>query len=160
MREKHLSKISILMVCFLSALSAYTYAFDTELAKKFYGMFSQMTPEVVAQKPCQITPARVLEMIKAREPFLFLDIRTPQETGIVGLTYPDTLRIPMNELFREDNLGRLPKDRKIVVVCHSGTRAAPVAMALKMLGFDAYLLKGGLPALAREAGTNVVELFK
>lgn len=150
----------LLTLCFLFSFVSNGLTFDDELAKKFYGLFSQMTPEVVAQKPCQVTADKVLDMIKAKEPFVFLDIRTPQETQIVGLAYPDTIRIPMNELFMEENLKKLPADKKIIVVCHSGTRAAPVAMALKMLGFDAYLLKGGLPELAQKAGTNVVELLR
>ena len=36
-------------------LSGTALSYDKELAKRFDAMFSQMTPEVLKQKPCQIT---------------------------------------------------------------------------------------------------------
>gem|GEM_PF-6281350 len=33
-------------------------------------------------------------MIKKKEPFVILDVRTPQEMAIVGITWKDKLEIP------------------------------------------------------------------
>jgi rhodanese-related sulfurtransferase len=133
------------------------FAYDAELAKRFNVMFSQMTPEVIKQRPCEVDSKRLFEMIKNKEPFVFLDIRTPEEMSITGITWKDTLRIPMHELFKEENLKKLPKDKKIVVVCHTGTRAAAAALALRAVGFmNAYIYKGGIAELARDVGRNVI----
>ncbi len=133
------------------------FAYDKEMAKKFDTLFSQFTPEMVAKRPCEIDSKGLFEMIKNKESFVILDIRTPQEMQMVGITYENTIRIPMNELFKEENLNKLPNDKKIVVVCHTGTRAVAATMALMASGFqNVVYLKGGIAALATEAGRNVV----
>jgi rhodanese-related sulfurtransferase len=133
------------------------FAYDAELAKRFNAMFSQMTPEVIKQRPCEVDSKKLFEMIKNKEPFVFLDIRTPEEMAITGITWKDTLRIPMHELFKEENLKKLPKDKKIIVVCHTGTRAAAATLALRAVGFmNAYIYKGGIAELARDVGRNVI----
>ena len=54
----------------------------------------------------------------------------------------------MNALFRKENLDRLPKEGKIVVICHSGNRAAGAAALLKAVGFkDVQYINGGLISL-------------
>ncbi|MHB1325746.1 MAG: rhodanese-like domain-containing protein [Thermoleophilia bacterium] len=43
-----------------------------------------------------------------------------------------------------DNLIKLPKDKKIVVVCYTGNTAAQAAAGMRMLGYDAAVLKAGM----------------
>ncbi len=98
-----------------------------------------------------ISAKELYEMIKNNEPFVILDVRTPKEIQEEKVIYKDTLEIPMNELFKEKNLSRLPKEKKIVVVCHKGGRSEAVALELKSLGFkNIFSLKGGLSALSPE----------
>jgi len=78
----------------------------------------------------------LLKAVKAGEKMTVLDIRTPGETGIIGINLPDTLVISMDRLFTPENLGRIPTDRKVVVVCKSGHRATAIALALRHVGFD------------------------
>jgi len=152
-----MKKVVALSLLFVFSLSSLSYAFDKELASKFDAMFSQMTPEVIAKRPCEVNSKQIFEMIKAKEDFVLLDIRTPQEMGIVGITYKNALKIPMHELFKEENLKTLPTDKKIVVVCHTGTRAAAASTALRASGFmNAFMLKGGIIELAAESGRSVV----
>jgi len=142
-------------------LSGTALSYDKELAKRFDAMFSQMTPEVLKQKPCQATAKQLLEMVKKGEDFVLLDVRTPAEQAIVGPRWKNTLYIPMHELFKEENLNKLPKDKKIIVVCHSGNRAAAVVAALRAVGFqNAFMLKGGMMELSKEVGTNTVDYVK
>ncbi|RMH05342.1 MAG: rhodanese-like domain-containing protein, partial [Aquificota bacterium] len=91
--------------------SGLSLAYDKELAKRFDGMFSQMTPEVLKQRPCQVTPQQLLEMAKKKEEFVVLDVRTPAEQAVVAPTWKNTLYIPMHELFKEENLNKLPRDK-------------------------------------------------
>lgn len=79
-----------------------------------------MTPEVLAMRPCQITTKDILEMIKKKEDFVILDIRTPAEQKLIAPVWKDSLLIPMHELFKPENLAKLPKNKKIAVLCHRG----------------------------------------
>lgn len=141
-------------------LSTNSFGFDVELAKRFDGMFSQLTPEMIAKRPCEVNGKQLFEMIKKNEDFVVLDIRTPQEMEVVGINLKNTIRIPMHELFNEANLKKLPKDKKLVVICHTGTRAAAATMALRAVGFtNAFMFKGGIIELSAEAGRSVVGIL-
>lgn len=43
-----------------------------------------------------------------------------------------------------DNLAKYPKDKKIIVVCYTGNTAAQTVAGLRLLGYDAAALKGGI----------------
>jgi len=151
----------LLVASALLGFVAVGFSYDAELAKKLDAMFSQMTPEVLKQRPCQIDANQLFEMIKKKEDFVILDVRTPQEQSITGITWKNTLNIPMHEVFKPENLNRLPKDKKIVVVCHSGDRAAAVVTGLRAIGFNnAYQFKGGIKELADKVARNVIDIVK
>jgi rhodanese-related sulfurtransferase len=62
---------------------------------------------------------------------------------------PGALHIPLDLLLQKENLDRLPGDGKIVVVCHSGSRAVVATTLLKAIGFgNVVYLDGGVTALA------------
>jgi DMSO/TMAO reductase YedYZ molybdopterin-dependent catalytic subunit/rhodanese-related sulfurtransferase len=73
---------------------------------------------------------------------LLLDVREPGEwqAGHVAQAW----LLPMGQVAR--HRGDLPPDRRIVVVCRSGGRSAAVAEALRVWGFDAVNLSGGMTA--------------
>lgn len=134
----------------------FLWSYDKDLAKRFDAMFSMMTPEIIAKRPCQVTTNQLIEMIKKKEPFVILDVRTPQEMAIVGITWKDKLEIPMDKVFRAENLAKLPKDKKIIVVCHTGDRAAAVTVALRAIGFEqAFQFRGGIAEMAKEVGRSL-----
>lgn len=55
-----------------------------------------------------------------------------------------------------DNLAKLPKDKKIVVVCYTGNTAAQATSGLRMLGYDAAVLKAGMNGWVASAATDKV----
>ena len=66
------------------------------------------------------------------------------------MTAPGTLKIPMAQVFKPENLARIPTDGKVVVVCKAGHRAYVVAFALRHIGFEnVYILQGGAISLAK-----------
>jgi rhodanese-related sulfurtransferase len=138
------------------------FSYDAELAQKMDALFSQLSPEVIKKGyPIQVTIDQLFEMIKKKEDFVILDIRTPQEQSIVGSTWKNTLNIPMHEVFKPENLSKIPKDKKVVVVCHSGERAWAVVTGLRAVGFNnVYHFKGGIKELADKVGRNVVDVVK
>lgn len=151
----------LVVLTLLFVFNGNSFAYDEGLAARFDAMFSQMTQEVLAAAPCQITPEKVLEMLNKKEEFYVLDIRTPAEQNFVGITFKNAIHVPMNEVFKKENLAKLPKNKKVVVICHSGTRAAPTTLALRMIGFEnAVMLRGGISALAAAVTPKSLPLEK
>jgi len=67
----------------------------------------------------------------------------------------------MHKVFKPENLSKIPKDKKVVVVCHTGDRAASVVTGLRVAGFNnAYHFKGGIKEIADKVGRNMVDIVK
>ncbi|MBU5611667.1 rhodanese-like domain-containing protein [Geomonas azotofigens] len=56
---------------------------------------------------------------------------------------PGAINIPFNQIASKESLGKLPRDRKIVVVCYIGHMAASATLLLSQLGYEAYDLRFG-----------------
>ena len=66
---------------------------------------------------------------------------------MVNYTMPNSQHISLNTLFSKAHLDQPPRDRKIIVACHSGVRSLLAAVNLKMLGFkDVHSSEGGITA--------------
>jgi rhodanese-related sulfurtransferase len=88
-------------------------------------------------------------MLREGKEFTFLDVRTDGEASVIKLNGKNALHIPIDTLFTPKNLDKLPTNKPLIVVCHSGTRATMAAVGLKELGFkNVQVLKGGLISLA------------
>jgi rhodanese-related sulfurtransferase len=140
--------IVLLLVAFLSSATAWAY--DGTLARTYEQFFSSFEEKQVPKALHFVTPEKVVEAIKKGEPMLLLDVRTRQEQSLVGLTYENRLSLPMNEVFKPENLAKIPTDEKVIVVCHSGVRSTVIEVALRNIGFDnVYSMKGGLVGLIK-----------
>jgi rhodanese-related sulfurtransferase len=132
----------------LSSVPALAY--DAAMAKKADGFFSRMDRQTLTTSPCKVNPDVVLKWIKEGQKVTLVDIRTPEEAGIMSVTLKGSLRVPFNEVFRTENLDKLPKDGKIVIVCHSGFRAGSATAFLQFIGVNNVVaLNGGIQELAR-----------
>jgi rhodanese-related sulfurtransferase len=70
---------------------------------------------------------------------------------LVQVGLPNVLTIPLDELFRPENLDRLPTTGKILVLCKSGHRSMAAATGLRHIGFDnTFVLKLGITDLAKK----------
>ncbi|MCU0265830.1 MAG: rhodanese-like domain-containing protein [Actinomycetia bacterium] len=67
---------------------------------------------------------------------------------------PQAVHVPVSRL--QDLARRVPKGKKVVVVCRSGNRSAHVVRTLAGQGYDAVNLSGGMHAW-RSAGGAVVD---
>ncbi len=129
---------------------------DRELLKKVQAIFSEFTPQKLTRNPCIVEAEQVVRMIKEKQSFVILDIRTPLEQEFIAPRLKDTLYIPMHELFKEENLEKLPKDKTIIVLCHTDRRATAVVIALRLLGFGyTFVLKDGVKGLAERIGKDI-----
>lgn len=90
-------------------------------------------------------------LLDSEENFEFIDVRTPSEF--------ETARIPSAVLFDEaayQRLSELPKETKIVFVCHHGPRGVNAAEKFLSQGFtNVHNVTGGLDAWSTEIDASV-----
>jgi rhodanese-related sulfurtransferase len=85
--------------------------------------------------------------------YWILDVRAPDDYAaghIAGAT-----NIPITELFKPENLARLPKKQPILVVCSSGTSASMSTSVLNLMGYDAWQLRYGIGSWKDKTPTAV-----
>jgi rhodanese-related sulfurtransferase len=142
---KRLLSVFLLVLLLVQPAAAY----DREKAQALAQFLAPFAEGAVPKALGLVPPEKLLTELKEGKEIVFLDVRTPKEFGLLGITHPGTLNIPMNELFRDENLARLPADKTILVLCHTGLRAGIVAVGLRQIGFEnVRVLKGGIVALA------------
>ena len=83
--------------------------------------------------------------------FVLLDIREPWECAIASIGH--ALQLPMNQLPGE--LGRLDRERELVVYCHHGARSQMAVGWLRAQGFRARNLVGGIDRWSREIDPTI-----
>lgn len=90
----------------------------------------------------QLTP----DQIPDTHDFLILDVREPHEWDLVHL--PGSVHLPLRNLPR--HWQDLPKDRKILCLCHHGMRSQRAAEFLASQGLKVSNLSGGIDRWALE----------
>jgi rhodanese-related sulfurtransferase len=143
----------VLSLAIVSASPALAY--DEGLARTYEKFFATFAEQEVPAAMHLIPPDKLLAAIKSGEDMLLLDVRTQREQSILGLTYPRSLNLPMNEVFKPENLANIPTDKRVIVTCQSGVRCTVIATALRNIGFDnVFAAKGGLAALIKHLGAK------
>ena len=87
-----------------------------------------------------ITPEKLNKRDKSK--YYLLDVRTPEafkEEYIKGAK-----NIFWMDVFKPENLKKLPKDKRIIVICYVGHTASQVMMGLRLMGYKASALKFGM----------------
>jgi len=72
------------------------------------------------------------ELLASNGPPLLIDVRAPRERDQKHMA--GSISIPLNHLV--ENLGKLPKDRPLLVYCAGGYRSSIAASLLQRAGFD------------------------
>ena len=88
-------------------------------------------PELIATTE-RLSAQFAAEVLSSSQPPLAIDVRAPGERAqkfIAG-----SVSVPLNHL--EENLGRIPKDRPLLVFCAGGYRSSIAASLLQRGGFD------------------------
>lgn len=146
MKRNYLLILSILTTLLLLPMA---WAYDAEMAQGYARMFQSVHGVKAGKALHMVKSDEFVQRMKKGEVIVVIDIRTPGEFGVFGMTTPNTMTIPINELFKKENLERIPVDKQVLIVCKSGTRATAAGIALRHIGFEnVYVLKGGLGALA------------
>jgi adenylyltransferase/sulfurtransferase len=90
----------------------------------------------------QMTPEELQQWRTEGRPYLLLDVRQPDEHAAARIE--GGLLVPLMQL--QSHVSKLPKDQPIVVYCQSGGRSAIAVAMLRVQGFDARNLSGGIKA--------------
>lgn len=135
------------LVTLLWAPQAWSY--DAELAASYAQLFAPVQGAAAGKALHLLTPEKLMERIANGKEIVAIDVRTPDESRVYGVTLPGSLVIPIHTLFDPENLARIPTDKTVVIVCKSGTRATAAGTALRHIGFaNVFVLKGGLQGMA------------
>lgn len=120
----------------------------------------------------QINVQTLKQRLDAGEDLFILDVRNPEEWEISNLNdVSEPVYIPKPQIQiavdeikagrkrREDTVvGRIPRDREVIVHCRSGVRSSDVIKMLRSLGYSADNLvnvEGGILAWARQVDTTM-----
>jgi rhodanese-related sulfurtransferase len=141
----------------LFCLSTSAWSYDSDLAASYAKLFEPVAGAKAGKALHLMKPEMFLKTLQSNKPILTIDVRTPNEASVVGMTLPGSLAIPVNKVFLQENLERIPQDKTVVIVCLTGTRATAVGTALRHVGFNnVYVLKGGIMALAEHVNPKTV----
>ena len=103
---------------------------------------SDLTAAMTGDAPAGSAPAASSDHDR---PFL-LDVREPAEWHAMNLSGLGAVLLPMGQL--PERLNEIPRDRPVVVYCHSGVRSLEVAKLLVAQGWtDVRNLEGGIAAV-------------
>jgi len=145
MKTRMMMTARVLVVVAAAAVGGPAGGFDAGLAKTYEQFFASFEEQQTAKALHFMKAEQIVEAIKKGEDMVLLDVRTEREQSLIGLSYPAALHMPMNEVFKPENLAKIPTDKKVVVTCQSGVRCAVIALALRNVGFDnVFSMKGGL----------------
>ena len=133
----------------IASLSLSAFAYDIDKAQTMDKFYSNFTQKACASSKLFINADETMKMLRENKKFTLLDIRTKGEHAVISIGLKNSIYIPIKDLFKKENLDKLPTNQTIVLVCHSGTRATLAAIGLKQIGIkNTRVLKGGLVALA------------
>ncbi len=145
-----MKKLAKIVITFLfAATTTVSFSFDKGLAARYDKLFSNVQGRRIPKELNIMSPEMFVEKCRQDKDLFVVDIRTPAETEIFSLSLSNSLKIPVADLFKAQNLEKLPKDRPIALICSSGIRSAAALMGMKSIGFSRVsIVKGGFRDLS------------
>jgi len=96
---------------------------------------------VKGSPPDTISPNNLSE--KLHDPNVYLlDVRDPEEFS--DFKIPGSVNIPLIDIFKPENISKIPKDKEIITICPHGNRATIATFALARNGITSHILEYGL----------------
>ncbi|MBI4680959.1 MAG: rhodanese-like domain-containing protein [Nitrospirae bacterium] len=138
---KKLNVLFLALVLAVVFLAPAAYAADDMAAK-----MNEVLSKAAAEKFWQLSADDVKAMIDAKKTdFLIVDARPAPDMFKAG-HIPGAIHIPVQDMLKPENIKKLPKDKKIIVVCVTGqTQNLPI-VTLRAMGYNALTMKFGMAA--------------
>ncbi len=126
-------------------VSLPVFADDNDLADKIHTIMSNCAEN----DNYHVTAMQLNTWIQeAKKDFLVVDVRFAPDDGPWGQPkygrIPESLHIPYYDLFKAENLAKLPKDKKLVLVGHMNVHENYSIVPLRLMGYDAHALLMGM----------------
>jgi len=94
----------------------------------------------------QVSADDVQAMIKEKKTdFVVVDVR-PNPAEFAEGHIPGAIQITTQDMFKPENLKKLPKNKKVILVCVTGQIQNLPVVGLRALGYDAYTMAFGYAA--------------
>jgi len=118
-----------------------SFELDTYYLK---GGMKEWDKEVVKGSPPSFVESDSLwkKMQDSRDDLFLLDVRDADE--FLDFKIPGSVNMPLKEIFKEENISKIPKDKEVVTICPHGNRAMVATFALARNGIESRALAGGL----------------
>ncbi len=101
----------------------------------------------------EVTVSELKQLKDSNAEFQLIDVREEHELEISEIGGE---HIPMGDVM--DNLDKISKSKKVVIMCRSGARSGTICNALEAEGFDnVYNLKGGILAWSNEIDPSITK---
>jgi rhodanese-related sulfurtransferase len=145
--------IAVIGLVLALSLVVPAYAADEWVAK-----FNEVMMKGPAEGHWQVKPDDLDAWIKAKKTdFVVVDVR-PTPPGQQGGKIPGAIYIPYSDILKAESLKKLPKGKKVILVCVTGqTQNLPI-VALRVLGYDARTLQFGHAAWIKGyLGANLMQ---
>ncbi len=137
MKKWHERFVPVLLVL-IFAVPAYAVVSADTAAK-----FSDLLMNAPAENHWQVSADDVYGWMQAKKTdFVIIDVR-PDPPGQQGGRMPRAMYIPYNQILKAENLKKLPKDKKVILVCVTGQTQNLPMLLLRALGYDAYTMSFG-----------------
>ena len=107
---------------------------------------NEILQKVPAEGEYAIKAADLAKMIaEKKSDFVVVDVRVaaPAGPGQQGGKIPGSIWIPVDQLLKEENIKKLPKDKKIVLYCVTGQTTGLPILPLRALGYNVVALRYG-----------------
>lgn len=125
-----------------TALPKAAYPVNEQIAKAISDYFIEMDAQTDYKK-FNISPKQVKEISDSGDQTVEIVSVRKAEDYAKGHIKGTKMNIPFGKGMQEQ-FDKLPKDKKIVVYCYSGQTASQTTAILRLLGFDAYSMSGGV----------------
>ncbi|HXX57631.1 MAG TPA: rhodanese-like domain-containing protein [Thermodesulfovibrionales bacterium] len=134
----------------IAAILAIVLVLPAYGADEWVKKFNEVLMKGPAEGHWQVKPDDVDAWMKAKKTdFVIIDVR-PNPPGQQGGRIPGSVYIPYSEILKAENLKKLPKDKKVILVCVTGqTQNLPI-VALRVLGYDARTMQFGHSAWIKD----------
>jgi len=130
--------VILVLVCTVPA-----HAFVSEVSEDTTAKLSDILMKAPSENHWQVKADEVYGWMQAKKTdFVVVDVRT-SPPGQQGGRIPGATYIPYNEILKAENLKKLPKDKKVILVCVTGQTQNLPMLALRSLGYDAYTMSFG-----------------
>lgn len=142
--KKYMAYMVVSVVVLLLAVPAFA---QDDMAKKLNDLLSKGP----AEGHWWVSAEELNMWIKTgKTDFLVVDVR-PGATSFKLGHVPGAVHIPYSKILAPESLAKLPKDKKLVLICNTGQLQSLPVVPLRMLGYDATTLTLGYAAWMKDS---------